>query len=287
MILYLMIMKKRVLAQGLGFSLLLSLVALAAGNNVHRVIDGDTLVAQDRGKEETVRLLRINAPERGETGYEEAKQFLTRLVTDRQVKLEFEGDERDAHHRLLAYVFLEGKNINLEMVRAGLARFDKSNGEGKYADQFRAAEEAAQAAKLGIWKQPTTADPYRDWFCSSRSSSIYHPCSCPSVKVIEPANIVRYRTEQEAQQDRKVHCKCAKLFNSSPAPLEKTKVPQMTEAQVRQFLDYLDAEIARLEQEKSTYLKEGKTDLAAQADRELKVFFQIKVKYQALLDPAK
>jgi micrococcal nuclease len=271
---------------GVGLGLILAATVFAGTIRLVRVIDGDTLVISDQGREEEVRLLRINAPERGEPGYAEAKQFLAELAGSGEIELEFEGEERDAYHRLLAYVKADGKDLNLAMVRAGMARFDKANGEGRYGDQFRAAEAEAKAGGRGIWKAPAAPDLYRDWWCSSKNSSIYHPCSCPTVKTIEPANIIRYRTEEEAKRDRKVHCKCANFFTSRPSAQLDQDFPTMEPHQVRQFLGFLDYEIGRLEQEKNRLVKEGKTELAEEIERELEVLTRVKREYLAILGQA-
>ena len=106
---------------------------------VVRVIDGDTIIVRYRGKEERVRLLCIDTPERGERGFNEATEAMRRLVEGREVVLEFEKpgvEARDRYGRLLAYVFL---NVNVEMVRLGHSRFWTKYGRGRYAREFEAA----------------------------------------------------------------------------------------------------------------------------------------------------
>ena len=85
-----------------------------------RVIDGDTI---DIGNE-SVRLLGINTPERGEQGYEEAKEFLGQLVLGKNVTLEFVGERQDKYGRILAYVFLNNTNINVKMIENGFEQFN-------------------------------------------------------------------------------------------------------------------------------------------------------------------
>lgn len=104
--------------------------------HVDRVIDGDTIVLGDGSK---VRLLQINAPEKGECGYEEATKRLRALVMDRSVSLE--RDDRfgnaDQYHRLLRYVFVDGKNVNVMLQREGLVdRMFYQGMQGKYAYQM-------------------------------------------------------------------------------------------------------------------------------------------------------
>lgn len=110
---------------------------------VLRVVDGDTIHVLWRGADESVRLLRINTPERGRPGYGEAREAVRCLVEGRRVRLEFEtpgGPARDKHGRLLAYVFVGDLNVNVEMVRLGHSRFWTKYGAGRYAAAFREAE---------------------------------------------------------------------------------------------------------------------------------------------------
>ncbi len=82
---------------------------------VKRVIDGDTIVIGN----ESVRLLGINCPEKGEKYYQEAKDFLENRVLNKNVELE--GNKKDLYYRELRYIFLDNENINLKIVEEGLA----------------------------------------------------------------------------------------------------------------------------------------------------------------------
>ena len=113
------------------------------------VIDGDTLDARCPGLgDQRVRLLRIDTPERGEPGYRDATTALARLVLDRPVYLVYEKPGlavHGNHGRLLAYVFADGRNANVEMVRLGWSEFWTRYGEGRFAREFERAERAARA----------------------------------------------------------------------------------------------------------------------------------------------
>ena len=73
---------------------------------VTRIIDGDTI---EINRNESVRLLGINSPERGEPYYNEAKEFLENRTLNKSVKLEYGKDKTDRYGRTLAYVFLGTK----------------------------------------------------------------------------------------------------------------------------------------------------------------------------------
>ncbi len=84
---------------------------------VERVIDGDTIVVNGTH----IRLLGINTPEKKEPYYSEAKEFLTNLVLNKTVELEYGSERLDKYNRTLAYILLEERNVNADLVRNGLA----------------------------------------------------------------------------------------------------------------------------------------------------------------------
>ena len=101
---------------------------------VKRIIDGDTIKAENRN--ESIRLLGINTPERGELYYEEARQFLEDGVLNKTVTLKFGKERYDKYGRALAYIFLNGKNINLELVENGFANYYFPSGKDAYYGDF-------------------------------------------------------------------------------------------------------------------------------------------------------
>ena len=111
---------------------------------VSRVIDGDTVVIDG----ESVRLLGIDADERGYDCYQEAKKRLEELVLNKEIRLESDERDKDQYKRYLRYLYLDGENINLKLVEEGLAiaRFYEDK---KYKEEILAAEKRARASKIG------------------------------------------------------------------------------------------------------------------------------------------
>jgi hypothetical protein len=114
------------------------------------VIDGDTL---ELSNGEKVRLIGINAPEIGDFLGEEAKNFLASLVEGKMVDLEADYIERDEYGRRLVFLFLDGRNINVEMVRNGLAHTFVLGKVSKYVNELKEAESYARTNQIGIWKK--------------------------------------------------------------------------------------------------------------------------------------
>lgn len=143
--------------------LLLSLVMLGAPASfaqqrspsvlVRRVVDGDTIDIQTVGR---VQLLGVDAPELSgqvETSApfaREAQQRLEGLLTNRWVRLEYEGGPGAS--RRSVYVFLEdGRFVNEWLVREGLARVSARKGLRRRGE-LEQAETAAKASRRGIWR---------------------------------------------------------------------------------------------------------------------------------------
>lgn len=91
---------------------------------VIRVVDGDTLVIHYDGEDTYARLSRINAPERDQHGGSAATNALRSLVDGKTVQINFTSDrKRDKFGRLLASVFVDGVDVERELVRAGVAQW--------------------------------------------------------------------------------------------------------------------------------------------------------------------
>ena len=109
---------------------------------VKNVVDGDTVdVSFNICGVQRIRLVGINAPEIGEEGYEEAKEFLNETCMWEEVKLDVDDEKQyDTYYRILAVVYVNGTNINEKMVREGYAKvmyippseFDCRKWEGLY-----------------------------------------------------------------------------------------------------------------------------------------------------------
>ncbi len=118
---------------------------------VTEVEDGDTIVLSNG---ETVRLLGINAPERGEYCSQEATERLKELVDGKKVRLESDIEDRDMYNRLLRYVYVDNTFVNVEMVRGGYAHVYLYNDTIKYKDLLVEAENKAKMAKRCLWSKP-------------------------------------------------------------------------------------------------------------------------------------
>ncbi|MBU1007393.1 MAG: thermonuclease family protein [Candidatus Omnitrophica bacterium] len=165
-------MKKSVKKTSLAALLLISAVLLLSRfgitpqnhrNQVYvsRVIDGDTI---ELSSGEKVRYIGIDTPEtREKKGLEwvyaprpyakEAKDLNVRLVQGRRVRLEFDAQRRDKYSRLLAYVYVGDKMVNVELLKAGYAMIYTYPPNVKHTEELLAAQKLARQEGKGLWRQ--------------------------------------------------------------------------------------------------------------------------------------
>lgn len=85
-----------------------------------RVVDGDTIIVQNAdGTLDRVRLAAVDAPEKGQPGFSEARAYLASRVEGKRVRLE--GCRRDRYRRRLAHIYRGRWWIQLALVKHGHA----------------------------------------------------------------------------------------------------------------------------------------------------------------------
>jgi endonuclease YncB( thermonuclease family) len=103
---------------------------------VTHVVDGDTV---DLGNGETVRIVGIDTPERGDCNYERAAMFMAEMVLGKAVTLGESDEDRDSYDRLLRYVDVGTMDAGLRMIKSGyaIARYDSRDGYGAHPREAR------------------------------------------------------------------------------------------------------------------------------------------------------
>jgi len=135
---------------------------------VIKVDDGDSLLVQGLDLTFKIRMVGIDAPETGgryKSGQPYSKKshlYLSRLVKDRPVTLKSYG--LGGYNRILAEVFTGGTNVNLEMVKMGLAEvYQGSMPKSFDAAPYVAAQSRAQKSRINMWTQGSRYKSPRQW----------------------------------------------------------------------------------------------------------------------------
>ena len=132
---------------------------MLAQYEVLRVVDGDTIVINYNGNAEKVRLIGIDTPEsvhpdnskNTEEGIKTSNYTKQRL-TGKTVGIELDVQERDKYGRILAYVYVDGKMYNKELLELGYAKVATYPPNVKYVEEFTKIQEKARENKVGLWK---------------------------------------------------------------------------------------------------------------------------------------
>ena len=127
---------------------------------VPRVVDGDTIKIEYDNKQHSVRLIGIDTPE---SVHSNSKKNIPegKIVSDytkmrlegKEVKLEFDVQPRDKYNRLLAYVYIDGKMFNKELLENGYARVATFPPNIKYVNEFTKIQKTAIRNNKGFWEK--------------------------------------------------------------------------------------------------------------------------------------
>lgn len=125
---------------------------LPTREKVKRVIDGDTI---EFANGQIVRYVGVNAPNNGEPFEEEATEANAKLVSNKTITLEYDTYTSDRFGRVLAYPFVAGKNVVVELARLGMVKVTiyEDRRKLKYQDELLVAQQEAKLKKRGMWSK--------------------------------------------------------------------------------------------------------------------------------------
>lgn len=128
---------------------------------VVRVADGDTVTVLDAGNaEHRIRLSGIDAPESHQAFGTQSKKSLSDLVFGKDVTVLY--DKTDQYGRLVGKIIVNGQDINLEQVKAGMAwhhkEYEREQSPGD-RELYARAEDEARAQHRGLWRDPNPVEP--------------------------------------------------------------------------------------------------------------------------------
>jgi endonuclease YncB( thermonuclease family) len=124
------------------------------------VADGDTITVMHDGVPERVRLYGIDAPEKKQPFFQQAKGYIADLSFQKTVTVRVK--DRDRWHRSVGEVILPDRRLlNHEAVRAGYAWWFRKYAKGD--DVLQSLEDQARTAKRGLWSGSEAPVPPWEW----------------------------------------------------------------------------------------------------------------------------
>jgi endonuclease YncB( thermonuclease family) len=139
---------------------------------VRKIYDGDSFEAAGHEITIKVRLVGIDAPETektkkgkdipGQPYSKEAKNYLEALILNQRIRIK--GYGTDQYNRQLAEVFAKGRNINIELLKAGLAEVYQGR-PPKSLDitPYQEAETQAKNMGKGMWRMGYSYVSPKEW----------------------------------------------------------------------------------------------------------------------------
>ena len=135
---------------------ILSFFFLKQEGQITKVIDGDTVHATIEGKDVTIRLNAIDAPESDQFFGSEATAYLNQIILNKNVEIKILT--KDRYGRSIANIYLDGIWINMKLIEKGYAwhyiAYDKN-------PDLISAQAKAYNDKVGLWKYPNPIEPWK------------------------------------------------------------------------------------------------------------------------------
>jgi micrococcal nuclease len=138
--------------------ILTPLVSFGWQGKVVGVSDGDTITVMHDGKGEKIRTYGIDCPEGHQDFGSKAKQFTSDMVFGKVVDVR--KMDTDRYGRTVGIVTVNGKTLNEELLKSGMAWFFNKYCKESFCGQWKQYEEKARSGKVGLWSVPNPIPPW-------------------------------------------------------------------------------------------------------------------------------
>ena len=127
------------------------------------ITDGDTITVLDSSNQQyKIRLSGIDAPEKKQAFGNVSKRYLSDLIYDKKVSVEYYKNDR--YGRLVGKILLNDLDVNLEQIKFGMAwHYVKYKKEQPFNDRLKyvQAQQEAQNNKIGLWLDPNLTEAWQ------------------------------------------------------------------------------------------------------------------------------
>ena len=133
---------------------------------LNKCVDGDTAWFNLENKQIKARFLAIDTPEstnKIEEYGKEASKFTCDLLNNAshiQIEYDDNSDKQDKYNRKLVWVFVDGKLLQEQVVKEGLAEVKYIYGDYKYLNDVNNALQEAKKKKLNLWSDNESDNTY-------------------------------------------------------------------------------------------------------------------------------
>jgi len=120
------------------------------------------------GKGEKIRIYGIDCPEGHQDFGSRAKHFTSDMVFGKMVDVK--RMDTDRYGRTVGVVSIDGKTLNEELLKSGMAWFFTKYCKESFCGQWKQYEERARSGKVGLWSMPNPIPPW-DFRQAKKSNS--------------------------------------------------------------------------------------------------------------------
>jgi endonuclease YncB( thermonuclease family) len=127
----------------------------------HKIVGDSITVLDNTNTQHCIRLQGIDAPERKQAFGNVSRKHLALLVAAKTVTVKWA--KRDRYRRIVGFVLVDGQDVNLVQVKAGMAwfyRYYQKELSRENRKRYAQAEDEARANKKGLWQDK---DPMPPW----------------------------------------------------------------------------------------------------------------------------
>lgn len=132
------------------------------------ISDGDTIKILRNRVQVKIRLYGIDTPDKAQVFGNKAKRFTASLVAGKAVNVE--SVTKDRYGRTVAIVWVPGKNVNEEIVRAGYAWVYQKYCKKSFCNDWYGLESTARSNHWGLWADENATPPW-EWRHGSRNTT--------------------------------------------------------------------------------------------------------------------
>lgn len=123
------------------------------------VTDGDSITILNGSQQTKIRLYGIDTPEKAQAFGKQAKKFTASLTAGKQVSVEVYDTDR--YGRSVGVVFINGINVNEEIIRAGYAWQYRKYCNTSFCDDWLKLEDHARSFAFGLWADSNPQPPWK------------------------------------------------------------------------------------------------------------------------------
>ncbi len=174
------------------------------------VSDGDTISVMKGDKAIKIRIDGVDCPETSQDFGAKAKTFTSEMVFGKDVEVKEKG--LDKYGRTVGSVFVEGKNLNLELLKAGLAWHYKQYSKD---EAYSEAEKKARENMLGLWGGNNPVPPW-----DFRNGKTEQPTSEITISQTETKKDVAEEIVYITKTGAKYHRAGCKYLRKSSIPIK-------------------------------------------------------------------